>query len=88
RIHTVDGVPTQSLEATRAEIAESARGGPNLVAADGTEDPAVIVLGIPAASTQPGSAIGASPGVPSPLLAGADVAARQIMARRRVALRN
>ncbi|MGO1200229.1 MAG: FAD/NAD(P)-binding protein [Dermabacteraceae bacterium] len=88
RIHTVDGVPTQSLEATRADAAESARGGHNLVAADGTEDPAVIVLGIPAASTQPGSAIGASPGVPSPLLAGADVAARQIMARRRVALRN
>lgn len=82
RIHTVDGVPAQSLEATRAEIAESAHGGHNLIAVDGSEDLSVIVLGIPAASTQPGSAIGASPGVPSPLLGGADVAARQIMARR------
>ena len=58
--------------------------GHNLVAADGTVDPSVVVLGIPAASTQPGSAIGATPGVPSPLLAGADIAAKQIMARARV----
>jgi hypothetical protein len=55
------------------------------VAAAGAVDAAVVVLGIPAQSTQPGSAIGATPGVPSPLLAGADVAARQIMARARVA---
>ena len=83
RIHAVDGIPTQSLEATGAEIAEDAPNGHNLIAADGTVDPAVIVLGIPALSTQPGSAIGATPGVPSPLLAGADVAAKQIMARVR-----
>ena len=81
RIHTVDGVPTHSMEATGAEASEDAEGGHNLVSADGEVDPAVIVLGIPAQSTQPGSAIGASPGVPSPLLAGADVAARQVLAR-------
>ncbi|MDN5686133.1 MAG: FAD/NAD(P)-binding protein [Brachybacterium sp.] len=86
RIHTVDEVPTQSLEATGAEIAEGSPRGHNLIAADGTVDPAVIVLGIPALSTQPGSAIGATPGVPSPLLAGADVAAKQIMARVRAAV--
>ncbi|WP_226831940.1 FAD/NAD(P)-binding protein [Brachybacterium sp. FME24] len=86
RIHTVDGVRTQSLEATGAEISESAVPGHNLIAADGTVDPAVVVLGIPAASTQPGSAIGATPGLPSPLLAGADVAAKQIMARVRAAV--
>ncbi|GAA1487529.1 FAD/NAD(P)-binding protein [Brachybacterium sacelli] len=86
RIHTVDGVPTQSLEATGAEYAEDTEhlgSGHNLIAADGSVDPSVIVLGIPAQSTQPGSAIGASPGVPSPLLAGADVAAKQIVARMR-----
>lgn len=83
RIHTVDGVPTHSMEATGAEISEEALGGHNLIAADGTVEESVVVLGIPAASTQPGSAIGATPGVPSPLLAGADVAAKQIMARVR-----
>ncbi|MGY5765347.1 FAD/NAD(P)-binding protein [Brachybacterium sp. DNPG3] len=83
RVHTVDGVPTHSMEATGAEISEDAAGGHNLVAADGTVDPAVVVLGIPAQSTQPGSAIGATPGKPSPLLAGADVAARQVLRRRR-----
>ena len=57
--------------------------GHNLIAEDGTVDESVVVLGIPAASTQPGSAIGATPGVPSPLLAGADVAAKQIVARAR-----
>lgn len=84
RIHTVDGVPTHSMETTRAEIGEEVLTGHNLVAADGTVDESVVVLGIPAASTQPGSAIGATPGVPSPLLAGADVAAKQILARVRV----
>ncbi|HJC70782.1 FAD/NAD(P)-binding domain-containing protein [Brachybacterium sp. EE-P12] len=84
RVHTVDGVPTHSMEASPAEISEDAEGGHNLVAADGTIDAAVVVLGIPAQSTQPGSAIGATPGVPSPLLAGADIAARQVMARARV----
>ncbi|ATG51821.1 hypothetical protein CFK38_10020 [Brachybacterium vulturis] len=87
RIHTVDGVPTHSLEATRAEHSEQAVGGHNLIAADGTVNGSVVVLGIPAASTQPGSAIGAAPGVPSPLLAGADVAARQILARVRATVR-
>ena len=81
RIHTVDGVPTHSMETTRAEIGEEVLTGHNLVAADGTVDESVVVLGIPAASTQPGSAIGATPGVPSPLLAGADVAAKQVLAR-------
>ena len=55
--------------------------GHNLVGADGTVDESVVVLGIPVQSTQPGSAIGAAPGVPSPLLAGADVAAKQVVAR-------
>ena len=87
RIHTVDGVETHSMEATGAEIAEDAEGGHNLVSADGEVDPAVVVLGIPAQSTQPGSAIGATPGVPSPLLAGADVAARQVMARAQMSAR-
>ena len=83
RIHTVDGVQTHSLEATRAELGEEVLAGHNLIAEDGTVDESVVVLGIPAASTQPGSAIGATPGVPSPLLAGADVAAKQIVARAR-----
>nr|WP_276548720.1 FAD/NAD(P)-binding protein [Brachybacterium muris] len=81
RIHSVDGIPTHSMEATAAEVDESVLVGHNLVAADGSIDRGVVVLGIPAGSTQPGSAIGASPGVPSPLLAGADVAAKQILAR-------
>ena len=84
RLHAVDGVPTHSMEATRAALDEDVHAGHNLVAADGTVDHSVVVLGIPAASTQPGSAIGATPGVPSPLLAGADIAAKQIMARARV----
>ncbi|NJP66340.1 FAD/NAD(P)-binding protein [Streptomyces spiramenti] len=57
--------------------------GFHLLAADGTPDPAVIVLGIPAEAVQPGSAIGATPGVPSPLLTGADNAAAQILAATR-----
>lgn len=84
RIHTVDGVQTHSMEATRAELGEDVMTGHNLIAADGAVDESVVVLGIPASSTQPGSAIGATPGVPSPLLAGADVAAKQIMVRARV----
>ena len=81
RIHRVDGVQTDYIEATRATIAEAATTGHNLVAASGEVDESVIVLGIPASTTQPGSAIGATPGVPSPLLAGADVAAKQILLR-------
>lgn len=82
RIHAVDGVPTASLEATGAVIDEAVPHGFNLIDAAGNADAAVIVLGIPAQSTQPGSAIGATPGKPSPLLAGADVAAKQILLRR------
>lgn len=81
RIHTVDGVPTASLEATGARVDETVLHGHNLVAADGTVDEAVVVIGIPVQSTQPGSAIGATPGRPSPLLAGADIAAKQVLAR-------
>lgn len=81
RIHHVDGIPTASLEATRAVVDEEVLTGHNLVAADGTVDESVVVIGIPVQSTQPGSAIGAMPGAPSPLLAGADVAAKQVVAR-------
>ncbi|GGK80350.1 FAD/NAD(P)-binding protein [Ornithinimicrobium pekingense] len=83
RIHRVDGAPTASLEATAAVVDEEVDTGHNLVAADGTVDSSVVVVGIPVQSTQPGSAIGATPGVPSPLLAGADVAAKQVVARAR-----
>ncbi|MFT0847321.1 FAD/NAD(P)-binding protein [Actinomycetaceae bacterium L2_0104] len=69
-------VATQSIEAVPPTSAAAPLG---LVAADGTVDPHVMVLGIPASSTQPGSAIGAAPRVPSPLLTGADIAARTII---------
>ncbi|MCK6209229.1 FAD/NAD(P)-binding protein [Georgenia sp. EYE_87] len=46
-----------------------------LLDAAGDADERVVVLGIPAGDVQPGSAIGATPGTPSPLLAGADRAA-------------
>ncbi|RKN05965.1 FAD/NAD(P)-binding protein [Streptomyces radicis] len=52
----------------------------HLLDADGVADARVIVLGIPAEARQPGSAIGATPGTPSPLLAGADRAAAQVLA--------
>ena len=88
RIHQVDGVMTDFIEATLAEAAEAVKTGHNLVAASGEVDESVIVLGIPASTTQPGSAIGATPGLPSPLLAGADIAAKQILRRaERVQLR-
>ncbi|MFC8923025.1 FAD/NAD(P)-binding protein [Cellulosimicrobium sp. NPDC057127] len=64
-------VPSESLDVTPDGFA--------LVDARGAVDGRVVVLGIPAEAVQRGSAIGASPGVPSPLLAGADVAARRIM---------
>ncbi|WP_062209232.1 FAD/NAD(P)-binding domain-containing protein [Streptomyces sp. NBRC 109706] len=51
----------------------------HLLDAAGVPDERVIVLGIPAEAVQPGSAIGATPGSPSPLLAGADHAAHQIL---------
>lgn len=81
RIHTVEGAQTTSIEASGAEIGEDQDHGHNLVDAEGKIDPAVVLLGIPANSTQPGSAIGATPGKPSPLLAGADIAAKQILKR-------
>src|SRR5690625_7856051 len=46
RIHTVDGVHTHSLDATRAELGEEVLNGHNLIAADGTVDETVVVLGI------------------------------------------
>ncbi|MGW7292676.1 FAD/NAD(P)-binding protein [Streptomyces xiamenensis] len=54
--------------------------GFHLLDADGVADERVVVLGIPAEAVQPGSAIGATPGTPSPLLAGADRAAAQVLA--------
>ncbi|UED85117.1 FAD/NAD(P)-binding protein [Streptomyces profundus] len=53
--------------------------GFHLLDAAGVPDERVIVLGIPAEAHQPGSAIGATPGTPSPLLSGADLAAAQIL---------
>lgn len=72
-------VETESLDAVPREAAQRPLA---LVDATGKADPLVLVLGIPASSTQPGSAIGASPGVPSPLLAGADRAAASVLAAR------
>lgn len=83
RIHAVDEVRTDYIEATGAKVDEAVTRGHNLVGAAGDVDESVVVLGIPASTTQPGSAIGATPHVPSPLLAGADIAAKQI-ARRRI----
>lgn len=83
RIHTLpapDGrpVPSASLDAVPPSASEAL----GLALIDGAGEPSarVLVLGIPALSTQPGSAIGASPGVRSPLLAGADLAARRVLA--------
>lgn len=70
-------VPTESIEAVSPGGAEAPLA---LVASDGTVDPRILLLGIPVSSTQPGSAIGAAPGVPSPLLTGTDIAARAIIA--------
>ncbi|MDR2997945.1 MAG: FAD/NAD(P)-binding protein [Microbacterium sp.] len=70
---------TESLEALPRQDAEHPL---SLVDVAGRPDPRVLVLGIPASSTQPGSAIGAAPGVPSPLLAGADRAAAVILGLR------
>lgn len=84
RIHqriAADGTPvaTESIEATTT--------GHHLVSTDSRVDPRVVILGIPAESTQRGSAIGASPGKPSPLLAGADVAAKQVLERMQMSPR-
>ena len=72
-----DSVATESIEAVPPAHPETPLA---LVAADGSVDPRVLLLGIPASSTQPGSTIGAAPGVPSPLLTGADIAARSLLA--------
>ncbi|RBP67199.1 FAD-NAD(P)-binding protein [Brevibacterium sanguinis] len=90
RIHAIDGVPTDYIEATGALVSEDAELGHNLVDAAGGVDERIVVLGIPASTTQPGSAIGATPHKSSPLLAGADIAAKQIVLRagRQPALRD
>lgn len=82
RIHRIDGAESHSMEASPGPVDEAEPHGLNLVDARGRADEAVVVLGIPAATTQPGSAIGASPNKASPLLAGADIAAKQILRRR------
>lgn len=82
RLHAFAGVEGDGLDTSAAAVDESSPTGHNLVDAAGDLDPAIVVLGIPASTTQPGSAIGATPGKPSPLLAGADVAAKQILLRR------
>ena len=64
RGHPAESVETPTLDVTADDFA--------LIDARGQVDRAVLVLGIPAEVVQPGSAIGATPGVPSPLLAGAD----------------
>ncbi|WP_230976418.1 FAD/NAD(P)-binding protein [Georgenia wutianyii] len=69
-----DGTPvrTRSLDVSAEDF--------HLLDAAGRPDPRVVVIGIPAGDVQPGSAIGATPGVPSPLIAGADRAAAQVAA--------
>lgn len=82
RLHAFAGVEGDGLDTSPAPVDEGSPTGHNLVNATGDLDPAIVVLGIPASTTQPGSAIGATTGKPSPLLAGADVAAKQILLRR------
>lgn len=83
RVHTLadaSGVfETESLEALPRDHAELPL---SIVNAEGVADPRILVLGIPAQSTQPGSAIGATPGLSSPLLAGADRAACRVLELR------
>ncbi|PYF97252.1 FAD-NAD(P)-binding [Georgenia satyanarayanai] len=69
---------TRTLDVTPEEF--------HLLDAAGRPDPRVVVIGIPAGDVQPGSAIGATPGVPSPLIAGADRAAAQVLALVREAV--
>ena len=76
RLHARTGpdgaeVRTRSLDVTAEDF--------HLVDASGRPDPRIIAIGIPAGDVQPGSAIGATPGVPSPLIAGADIAAAQLL---------
>ncbi|MFI8524178.1 FAD/NAD(P)-binding protein [Promicromonospora sukumoe] len=72
-------LPTAAGGTVESESLDVTWDGCALVDAAGTADDRVVVLGIPAEAVQRGSAIGASPGVPSPLLAGADVAAARIL---------
>ncbi|MFD7307106.1 FAD/NAD(P)-binding protein [Promicromonospora sp. NPDC059942] len=72
-------LPTAAGGTVASESLDVTRDGCALVDAAGAADDRVVVLGIPAEAVQRGSAIGASPGVPSPLLAGADVAAARIL---------
>ncbi|PWV55136.1 FAD/NAD(P)-binding protein [Nocardiopsis sp. L17-MgMaSL7] len=74
--------PASDGPAVSSGTLDVTREGFHLVGDDGAADEHVTVLGIPAGAVQPGSAIGATPGVPSPLLAGADVAAAGILAAR------
>ncbi|MFE5311150.1 FAD/NAD(P)-binding protein [Isoptericola sp. NPDC056605] len=72
-------LPTGAGGAVASDSLDVTRDGFALVDAAGDADDRVVVLGIPAEAVQRGSAIGASPGVPSPLLAGADVAAARVL---------
>ncbi|MFD7023558.1 FAD/NAD(P)-binding protein [Promicromonospora sukumoe] len=72
-------LPTSAGGTVESDSLDVTRDGCALVDAAGTGDDRVVVLGIPAEAVQRGSAIGASPGVPSPLLGGADVAAARIL---------
>jgi len=83
RVHALeagDGTRVQSASLDAVPPSAGMRLGLALVDGAGEPSARVLVLGIPALSTQPGSAIGASPGVPSPLLRGADLAARRVLA--------
>ena len=73
RRHPRGTLDTPTLDVTTEDFA--------LIDAAGRADPAVLVVGIPAEVVQPGSAIGATPGVPSPLLAGADRVAHRALRR-------
>ena len=76
-------LPTASGGSIESESLDVTPDGFALVDAAGSPDDRVVVLGIPAEAVQRGSAIGASPGLPSPLLAGADVAAGRILLQAR-----
>ncbi|HLT85342.1 MAG TPA: hypothetical protein VKZ83_14005, partial [Phototrophicaceae bacterium] len=83
RLHARTG-PDGTVTTTRS--LDVTPDGFHLLDAAGRPDPQVVVLGIPAQDVQPGSAIGATPGVPSPLIAGADRAAAQVLALVREAV--
>ncbi|WP_404311893.1 FAD/NAD(P)-binding protein [Agrococcus terreus] len=82
RIHAFDSARGRVASASLDAVPPSAGERDGLALVDGAGEPSrrVLVLGIPASSTQPGSAIGASPGLRSPLLRGADLAARRVLA--------